>query len=168
MGHQWDEETAYKMYLEGRNYAEIAKAMNLSRGFVRAYAIEHWSALPDKQKNPQKTTAICARPCFYLDGYGICNFFLDTGIRRPCACGPDCTVRIPEKRPRVPPPQLPGSDADLQPKKGRPVKWDVALGRYMRRQGATWSQIADAVGRTTKQVARYGRNHGWEKGSKNK
>ena len=40
--------------------------------------------------------------CIYYRGFAsdvfMCNYYLDTGKRRPCPPGKDCTVRVPRKR----------------------------------------------------------------------
>lgn len=55
-------------------------------------------AKDDKPQNvfswitPTVPAAKCKPGCVYAKNYGICCYYLDTGIRRPCPAGKDCTV----------------------------------------------------------------------------
>ena len=106
------------------------------------------------------TARKCPRPCWYMSdtAYGpICNYFLDTSIRRPCQAGPDCTVRIPKKRPA----RLDSGEGAVRvgklarkPRKPR-ASWDTAKGAELRALGWKYKDIAQALGTTEKAVEAY-------------
>lgn len=56
------------------------------------------------KKSNQKTTisnANCKNCKFFYElcvGYSMCMYFLDTGIRRPCNGGAECTVKEIRKK----------------------------------------------------------------------
>jgi len=117
---KWDTEAGRKMWEDGASVREIAEALDTTPAAVRSWKEAHWPrkyqvggrlsyGRPKKPDNETEPNARgihlareCKRPCWYMSdvtGGPMCNYFLDTGTRRPCPCGPDCTVRIAKKRP---------------------------------------------------------------------
>lgn len=117
----------------------------------------------------ESLTRTCKRPCAYLDGHGICNYYLDTGIRRPNPAGAGCTVRkagmrrdehrAPEEtwvgrwhasQQKATPPVRKSSE-----QKPKAAKWDADLALRLKQEGKTWVEVAEAVGSTTNAVMRH-------------
>lgn len=90
------------------------------------------------------TTEQCKKPCIYLDKMGICNYYLDTGRRRPCKTGPDCTVRIAGEKRRSNP-QF--TNHQIATQRGRRHKeWDVQKGLKMWLDGCPTSEMSKELG----------------------
>ena len=92
-------------------------------------------------------TSTCKRPCVYLDTMDCCNYYLDTGMRRPCPAGAGCTVRVAKNR-----------KSDWYTKK-KP-RWDVEKARRLRKEGWSWPRIAKEVGAGESTVWSYFKSHG--------
>lgn len=137
-------------------------------------AIEHipWASYP---------TATCPKKCRYLDNHHMCNYYLITGIRRPCPAGSGCTVADAGRKLR--PWEIPivasdgvlknwGADQETRslaalgmtenrrPGKKR-VQWDTEEGRRLREQGLFNREIAERLGVSESVVSAYAREH-WQ------
>ena len=98
-------------------------------------------------------TSKCPHPCVYLDSNGVCNYYLMTDIRRPCPPGPDCIVHDPggdEKR-------VAESVVASTKMRFRKVSWDTEKAKDMHDAGASYKEIAKAVGVHWKTVEDYAR-----------
>ena len=95
-------------------------------------------------------TRNCKRPCIYLDKQiGCCNYYLETGNRRPCQPGKDCTVREAGQR-----------RSYWHNTKSRKPAWDVAKARQLRQDGWSWQRIGQEVGASADTIAHFFRSHG--------
>lgn len=179
-GPKWDTELGRQMYEAGASYAEIGRRMDRSAAAIQGYAQRHWRGA--SRPAPPPTAADCKRPCWYMSTspYGpICNYYLDTDKRRPCSCGPECTVRIPKHRPtrldqpetvvsmrqdirRRKKPKPPAEGA----RKGRPQVWDREKGLELYRQGMSCAQIARIMGVRATSISKYARKHWPPRGEK--
>lgn len=136
-------------------------------------AIEHipWASYP---------TASCPKKCRYLDNHHICNYYLITGIRRPCPAGSGCTVADAGRKLR--PWEIPivandgalgedwsenketrslaalGMTESRRPGKKR-VQWDTEKGRQLREQGLFNREIAERLGVSESVVSAWAREH---------
>lgn len=156
-GPKWDTELGRRMYEAGASYAEIGRRMDRSAAAIQGYAQRHWRCA--SRPAPPPTAADCTRPCWYMSTspYGpICNYYLDTDKRRPCPCGPECTVRIPKHRPT----RMDSGEGAVRT--GRPAKprkprasWDTSRAAELRAKGMKYKEIAEALGTTEKAVEAY-------------
>lgn len=135
-------------------------------------AIEHipWASYP---------TASCPKKCRYLDNHHMCNYYLITGIRRPCPAGSGCTVADAGRKLR--PWEIPivandgalegwGADQETRSlaalgmtekrRPGKPrVQWDTEEGRRLREQGLFNREIAERLGVSESVVSAWAREH---------
>lgn len=87
--------------------------------------------------------------------WAMCNYHLETGKPRPCSAGEGCTVReigAPNRN----------NDLFFPSKRGRKIHWNREAAYAMWKRGATYQDIAEAVGTTISAVAQYGLQH-WGK-----
>lgn len=104
-------------------------------------------------------TSKCPHPCVYLDSLGICNYYLITDRRRPCPPGANCTVHESGKREDA----SEESVVSAGRKHNRKISWDVERAKQMREEGATYQEIAKAVGVHWKTVEDYAHKFWGEK-----
>lgn len=107
------------------------------------------------------TTAECKKPCVYLDKNGVCNYYLETGKRRPCECGAGCTVRVAEIKKRTIN-QICYSDRPTKSRKYH-VTWDTQKGLEMWIANYRTEEIAAEVGIAQSTLNKYAARNDWPK-----
>lgn len=104
------------------------------------------------------TTASCIRPCAYLDGNDICCYYLETGIRRPCPAGADCTVRQESGKMKTMGKLCLPKDRNVEPPH---VTWDTKMGLELWLKNWRTEDIAREVGIARSTLNKYAVKAGW-------